>query len=108
MSANMKTRHLTLRIYLSHISDGTLSPSSIFYLPPQPQAKLLFEGRSSLPVAGSSPSRVGRVCVSVVLLFYISIYLWAVQSPRKLIMVGVRFSVPFKCLGTDHCVHALC
>lgn len=49
MSANMKTRHLTLRIYLSHISDGTLSPSSIFYLPPQPQAKLLFEARKVIP-----------------------------------------------------------
>lgn len=95
-------------IWVTWVMEPYLPHAHFISLSTPKQSYYLIQGRSSsLPVASSSPSWVGRVCVSVVLLFYTSTHLWAAWSPRKLIVEGTRFCVPFKCLGTHHCVHAL-
>lgn len=55
----------------------------IFYLPRHPQTKL-FEARTVVPSGGLLKSGTGgRVCVSVVLLFYTSVCLWAAELSWK-------------------------
>lgn len=56
----------------------------IFYLPRHPQTKL-FEARMVVPSGGLTQVRNGwgRVCVSVVLLFYTSVCLWAAELSWK-------------------------
>lgn len=91
MSVNMKTRHLTVDIFLIHKSDGILSPHILPPSPPPNKAVWDKDGHP-FPVAYSSPEPDGQsVCFRCP--FVLS---WCLLVGCRAIIVGIRLPVPFK------------
>lgn len=91
-----------LCFWVIRVADGILLLHSLSLLQP-PKNKATVSGKEGHCFL--LPTQVingwGGRCLSDVLLFYTSIYLWAAESPRRLIIIGIRLSVIFQVPGNS-------